>query len=79
MSGAPRLEVDLGKISHNAHTLVQRLSSRGISVTGVTKAALGSADIANVMLQAGVSSLGDSRIENIESMRQTNVASEITK
>jgi predicted amino acid racemase len=34
---APRLEIDLGKIQHNAHTLVERLASRGISVTGVTK------------------------------------------
>ena len=78
MNHAPRLEIDLDKIFHNAHTLVERLGSRGISVTGVTKATLGSADIANVLLRAGVKSLGDSRIENIESMRHANVASEMT-
>lgn len=78
MKRAPRLEIDLDKIFHNARTLAQRLGSRGISVTGVTKAALGSADIANELLRAGVSSLGDSRIENIESMRYANVVSEMT-
>ena len=66
---APRLEIDLDKIFHNAHELVTRLSERGISVTGVTKATLGSLEIASSLLQAGVTSLGDSRIENIKAMR----------
>ncbi len=33
---APRLEIDLVKIQHNAATLVDRLAVDGISVTGVT-------------------------------------------
>ncbi len=66
---APRLEIDLDKIYHNAHELLTRLAERGISVTGVTKAALGSVEIANTLLQAGLTSLGDSRIENIKAMR----------
>lgn len=78
MSHAPRLEIDLDKIYHNAHTLVQRLNGRGISVTGVMKATLGSSNIAKVLLRAGVTSLGDSRIESIESMRQANVSSAMT-
>ena len=69
MMSAPRLEIDLDKIYHNAHMLVDRLGQRGISVTGVTKAALGSAEIAATLLQAGVKGLGDSRIDNIETMR----------
>jgi predicted amino acid racemase len=70
---APRLEIDLGKIQHNARTLVERLARRGISVTGVTKATLGSPEVAHAMLLAGVSGLGDSRIENIEAMRLSHV------
>ncbi len=77
MNGAPRLEIDLDKIFHNARTLVQRLAQHGIAVTGVTKAALGSPDIANILLRAGVKSLGDSRIENIESMRRRQVCGEM--
>jgi len=75
---APRLEIDLGKIHHNARTLVELLADRGISVTGVTKATLGSPEIAGVLLQAGVSGLGDSRIENIEAMRRAGVPASMT-
>jgi predicted amino acid racemase len=75
---APRLEIDLGKIQHNARALVERLAKRGISVTGVTKATIGSPEIAHAMLLAGASGLGDSRIENIEAMRGSNVSARLS-
>ena len=75
---APRLEINLDKIQHNARTLVEQLGRRGISVAGVTKATLGSPDIAGALLRAGVTSLGDSRIENIESMRREGVKASMT-
>ena len=71
---APRLEIDLDRIQHNARTLVNRLANRGISVTGVTKAALGSQEIAGALLRGGVSSIGDARIENIEAMGHAQVS-----
>ena len=70
---APRLEIDLAKIYRNARTLVNRLAKRGVAVTGVTKAALGSPAIANALLQAGVSSLGDSRVDNLATLRGASV------
>ncbi len=79
MISAPRLEIELDKIYHNARTLVERLASRGISDTGVTKATLGSAEIAGALLRAGVSALGDSRIENIEAMRRAQVPASMTQ
>ena len=75
---APRLEIDLNKIYHNARTLVDRLADRGISVTGVTKATLGSPEIASALIRAGVTALGDSRIENIEAMRRAHVPASMT-
>jgi predicted amino acid racemase len=69
----PRLEIDLVKIQYNARVLVERLAKRGISVTGVTKAVCGSPEIARALLRGGVSSLGDSRIENIEAMRAAQI------
>lgn len=75
---APRLEVDLQKIHHNAETLVKRLAVHGVSVTGVTKAALGSSEVAETFLSAGVATLGDSRIENIKRMRTAGVSAPIT-
>jgi len=78
MMPVPRLVFDLDKIHHNARILVDRLSMRGISVTGVTKATLGSARIATVMLEAGVKGLGDSRIENIEAMHLAQMPASLT-
>lgn len=74
----PRLEIDLEKIQHNARALVERLAARNISVTGVTKATLGSPEIARALLRAGVKALGDSRIENIEAMRRARVPAAMT-
>lgn len=70
---ALRLEIDLQKIGDNARVLVERTAQRNISVTAVTKAMIGSPDLAGVLIAAGVSALGDSRIENIERMRVAGV------
>jgi predicted amino acid racemase len=75
---APRLEIDLERIHHNARTLVDRLGRRGIRVTAVTKATLGSPEIARQLRRAGVEGLGESRIESIEALRRGGVASSIT-
>ncbi len=74
---APRLEIRLDLIAHNARTLAERLGRRGIKVCGVTKATLGSAEIAHELAAAGVTSLGDARIENIERLRGAGVTGEI--
>ncbi len=73
-----RLEIDLDKITHNARTLVNRLSEEGIAVTGVTKATLGSPEIAEAWMRAGVRGLGDSRIENIGRMRASGISASMT-
>lgn len=75
---APRLHVRLDRIRHNASTLVGRLARHGIDVTGVTKATLGSPEVATAMLEAGVTRLGDSRIENIERLRGAGIEAPIT-
>lgn len=75
---APRVEADLARLHHNAHHLVARLGGRGISVTGVTKAVLGSPEVAATMRAAGIARLGDSRIENIEGMRRAGVPGPFT-
>ena len=69
----PRLEIDLDKIQHNACTLVEQMKSLGISVTGITKATLGSPEIADALVRSGVTGLGDSRVENLETMFGSNL------
>ncbi|HEY5108793.1 MAG TPA: alanine/ornithine racemase family PLP-dependent enzyme [Acidimicrobiales bacterium] len=74
----PRLEIRLDRIRHNARNLVGRLGSRGIAVCGVTKATLGSHEVAAAMLAGGSTSIGESRIENVEALRRAGVGAEIT-
>lgn len=71
---APRIEIDLGKIEHNTRVLVGRLDARGIAVRGVTKATLGSPDVAAAMLRGGAVGLGDSRVENLARLTGTGLA-----
>jgi ornithine racemase len=66
---APRLEVDLEAVRHNARHLVDRLGGRGIRVIGVTKSVLAWANVARALLDAGVTGLGDSRVENLAALR----------
>lgn len=75
---APRLQIDLAKLHHNARTLVDTLGRRGIGVTGVTKAMLGRADVADVLLRAGVRGLADARVENLSAMRGAGVSASMT-
>ncbi len=75
---APRLEIDLHRIAHNARAISTLYGSRGVSVTAVTKAVLGAPAVAKVLVGAGITSIGDSRIENIRSMREAGIEAEFT-
>ena len=69
----PRIEIDLGKIAHNAKTLKKLYGSKGISITGVTKVVCGDPKIADVLVKSGISILADSRIDNIRKMRKAGI------
>lgn len=68
-----RLDVDLDKIAANARLLVDRAAARGVAITGVTKALLGEPRLARALVASGVVAIGDSRVENIERMRQAHI------
>lgn len=65
----PRIEINLGKIAHNAKTLKELYGSKGVDVIGVTKVVCGDPIIADVLIKSGISVLADSRIANIRRMR----------
>jgi predicted amino acid racemase len=75
---APRVEVDLAKIEQNTRSLVDRLTPRGIRVTGVTKATLGSAGVGAAMIRGGAVGLGDSRFQNLSRLALVDGASSRT-
>lgn len=74
--GVPRLEVDLGKIGHNARRLRRLFGARGVSVTAVTKAVLGSPRVAEVLVENGITAIGDPQVENIRRMKEAGIEAE---
>lgn len=66
----PRVEVELDKLIHNARKLTALYGSKGIRITAITKGACGSRRIASALLSSGIRSFGDSRIANIQKMRE---------
>lgn len=73
----PYLNIDLDKIRHNAQAIVGLCAAHGIEVTGVTKGVCGHPAVARAMLEGGVGSIGDSRMINIQRLRQGGVNGEL--
>jgi predicted amino acid racemase len=73
----PRLEIRLDHLAHNATTLIDRLGRRGVAVCAVTKVVLGAPDVARVLLAAGASSLGESRLGNVDALRRGGVGESV--
>ncbi len=51
---------------------------QGVSILGVTKAVLGAPRVARVLVENGITALGDSRIENIRTMRESRIRADFT-
>ena len=66
--------VDLAKVTGNTHRVVEALGGRG--VYGVTKVTCGSPEVARAMLAGGAAGIADSRLENVECMREAGVDAE---
>jgi predicted amino acid racemase len=69
----PFVTFDVAKIEHNARSIVRLCAEHGIDVVGVTKGTCGHPDVAKAMLRGGVSSIGESRMENIRRLRSAGV------
>jgi ornithine racemase len=65
----PVIQIDIGKIERNTRTIVELCGAHGINVTGVTKVTCGMPQVANAMIRAGVTQIGESRLENIHRLR----------
>lgn len=76
--GGRELTIDLDVVEANAGALVTECATHGIAVTGVTKAVCGHPEVAAAMLRAGVTGLGESRVENIARLREAGIDAPIT-
>ncbi|CAA7603361.1 Alanine racemase [Acididesulfobacillus acetoxydans] len=68
--GLPEIVIDLEKIKSNVRTVRALADPLGIEVVGVTKGVLGDVRIAEAFLAGGITTLGDSRWENLQRLRQ---------
>lgn len=65
----PRLIIYTDRIRNNAETISSLAKKKNISITGVTKATCGNIHVAKAMVEGGVHSLADSRLENLQNLR----------
>jgi predicted amino acid racemase len=69
----PSIEINLSKLKHNAKIVIEMCKEYGISVTAVTKVDLGETHIAKALVEAGITIIGDSRIEDIIKMKDAGI------
>jgi ornithine racemase len=72
----PRIEIALSQIRHNARMLSELYGQKEISLMGVSKAILGDTSIAKAMIQGGVKFIADSRLENIQKMKNAGISTQ---
>ncbi|WP_211270665.1 alanine/ornithine racemase family PLP-dependent enzyme [Paenisporosarcina indica] len=73
---APRIEINLAKIAHNADILLNLYDSKGVGLMAVTKGVCGSPKIARVLVAQGIQILGDSKLKNLKKMRDAKIGAE---
>ena len=72
----PRIEISLSQIRDNVQVLSELYGQKGISLMGVSKAVLGEPSIIQAMTQGGVKFIADSRIENIQKMKNAGISAQ---
>jgi ornithine racemase len=72
----PRIEISLSQIRDNTRMLSKLYGQKGISLMGVSKAVLGEPSIAEAMIQGGVRFIADSRLENIQKMKNAGISAQ---
>jgi ornithine racemase len=72
----PRIEISLSQIQHNARIVSEHFERKGIFLMGVSKAVLGDPSVAEAMIRGGVKFIADSRIENIQRMKNAGLSTQ---
>lgn len=69
----PKILINTEKIKNNVTTLVNLCEEYNLSIAGVTKAFSAHKDIVEAYVQGGVKYLADSRVENLEKLKDFNL------
>ncbi len=70
----PTLKIFPGRIAQNAQHLKKLCGLQGVDLVGVTKVTLGDPIVATEMLGAGLRTLGESRLANVERLHKTGIS-----
>jgi ornithine racemase len=72
-----QLQIDLNALKHNYLRISDWVKKHGGNLTVVTKALCGNSDLLSALVEFGVHSMGDSRIENMHSIKQDSPSTEV--
>lgn len=72
----PQLKIYTSRIENNARRVKELCSEHGIGVTGVTKVFRGDLNITRAYLNAGITCVGDSRVENLREIANSDLEAE---
>ncbi len=72
----PQLDIYVNKIEENAKKLKEKLDAKNIKLTAVVKGFAGDLNVFNAYQRAGIKSIADSRIENIQKFRESGYQGE---
>lgn len=68
----PCVEIDLTKLTHNVKTILAMCNKKHIEVAAVTKVFCADRLMAETIIEAGISSVADSRISNLKKLEDLN-------
>lgn len=69
MNKSPRILIDLAKLIHNYRIIAEHAYRTGIEITGVLKGVAGDERITASLIEAGLTWIGDSRLENLKKLK----------
>lgn len=72
MDRYPCLTIDTNKLAHNTREIVNMCKTRGITAMAVTKLFQGNPKIAQLMVDSGITCIGDARIQNLIRLKDIN-------
>jgi len=73
MKKNPRLDIYLDKIRNNSENIKSLCSKHGIEVVGITKGCCAITEVGQAIIDGGINILGDSRIENLERLKKSEL------
>src|SRR5665648_1110782 len=76
MKRNPRLDIYLDKIKNNSENIEALCLKRGIKVFVITKGCSAIVEVGQAIIDGGINILGDSRIENLKSLKKAKLKAE---